>query len=187
MYPYIHLLSTGDLFIFVSKSAEIFNVAENMIVTSLPDLTGDYRTYPNGGGSVLLPLSSANNWAPEVVVCGGGAYQDITSPTDPSCGSIQPLSPNPTWALESMPEGRGMVEGVLLPDGNVVCISQSTLSSLLSDSNCFPTTYQYMDSGQPFGSNGSHYIIKTCFVSQFMFPNIPNNGGADSGMTSRSG
>ncbi len=123
MYPFIHLLSTGDLFIFVSKSAEVFNVAENLVVASLPDLIGDYRTYPNGGGSVLLPLFSTNQWAPEIVVCGGGAYQDITSPTDPSCGSIEPFSANPTWALESMPEGRGMVEGVLLPDGNVLWLN----------------------------------------------------------------
>lgn len=111
------------MFVFTSKSSQIFNVAGNRVVKSLPDLPGDYRTYPNGGGSVLLPLSSANDWAPEIVICGGGAYQDITSPTDPSCGSIEPLSANPTWALESMPEGRGMVEGVLLPDGNVIWIN----------------------------------------------------------------
>lgn len=123
MYPFVHLLSNGNLFIFVSKSAQVFNVAGNQVVTELPDLAGDFRTYPNTGGSVLLPLSSANSWAPEIVICGGGAYQDITSPTDPSCGSILPLSSNPTWALESMPEGRGMVEGTLLPDGTVIWLN----------------------------------------------------------------
>ena len=123
MYPFVHLLNNGDLFIFVSKSAETFNVASNEVVTTLPDLTGDFRTYPNTGGSVLLPLSSASNWAPEIVICGGGAYQDITSPTDPSCGSIKPLSDNPTWAMESMPEGRGMVEATLLPDGTVIWLN----------------------------------------------------------------
>ena len=123
MYPYLHLLNDGSLFIFVSKSSQIFNVAGNQVVKELPDLPGDYRTYPNGGGSVLLPLSSVNNWSPEIVICGGGAYQDITSPTDPTCGSIEPLSANPTWALESMPEGRGMVEGNLLLDGTVIWLN----------------------------------------------------------------
>ena len=123
MYPFVHLLNNGNLFIFVSKSAEIFNVASNTTVTTLPDLQGEFRTYPNTGGSVLLPLSSSNGWAPEVVICGGGAYQDITSPTDPSCGVIQPLSTNPTWQMESMPEGRGMVEGTLLPDGTVIWLN----------------------------------------------------------------
>ena len=123
MYPFVHLLNDGNLFIFVSKSAEIFNVAGNRTVTMLPDLPGDFRTYPNTGGSVLLPLSSSSDWAPEIVICGGGAYQDITSPTDSSCGSIQPLSEDPTWAMESMPEGRGMVEATLLPDGTIIWLN----------------------------------------------------------------
>ncbi|MCJ1337760.1 hypothetical protein MMC09_003043 [Bachmanniomyces sp. S44760] len=123
MYPFMHLLNDGTLFVFVSKSGEIFDVDSNTTVRTLPDFPGDYRTYPNTGGSVLLPLSSANNWAPDIVICGGGAYQDITSPTDPSCGRIQPLSPNPQWQLESMPEGRGMVEGTLLPDGTVIWLN----------------------------------------------------------------
>jgi hypothetical protein len=72
---------------------------------------------------VILPFSSANDWNPDVVVCGGGAYQDITSPTDASCGRIQPLSANAAWEMDSMPEGRGMVEGTLLPDGTVVWVN----------------------------------------------------------------
>ena len=123
MYPFIHLMSDGNLFVFVSKSAENFNVASNRTVKMLPDLPGDYRTYPNTGGSVLLPLSSTTNWRPDVLICGGGAYQDITSPTDPSCGRIQPLAANPEWEMDSMPEGRGMVEGTLLPDGSVIFVN----------------------------------------------------------------
>jgi Glyoxal oxidase N-terminus len=123
MYPFVHLLNDGTLFVFVSKSCQVFNVGTNTVVKELPDLPGDYRTYPNTGGSVLLPLSSANNWSPDIIICGGGAYQDITSPTDPSCGRIQPLSANPTWEMDSMPEGRGMVEGTLLPDGTVIWLN----------------------------------------------------------------
>lgn len=123
MYPFVHLLSDGNLFVFVSKASQVFNVGSNAVVKELPDLPGDYRTYPNTGGSVLLPLSSKNNWAPDVIICGGGAYQDITSPTDPSCGRIQPLSANAKWEMDSMPEGRGMVEGTLLPDGTVVWLN----------------------------------------------------------------
>jgi hypothetical protein len=124
MYPFMHLMRDGNLFVFVSKSSESFNVASNKTVAAYPDLPGDYRTYPNTGGSVLLPLSSANNWNPDILICGGGAYQDITSPTDPSCGRIQPLSSAaPKWEMDSMPEGRGMVEGTLLPDGTVIFLN----------------------------------------------------------------
>ncbi|KAI9689162.1 MAG: hypothetical protein M1822_000900 [Bathelium mastoideum] len=72
---------------------------------------------------VLLPLSSTNQWNPDIIICGGGQYQDITSPTDPSCGRIQPLSQNANWEMDSMPEGRGMVEGTMLPDGTVVFLN----------------------------------------------------------------
>ncbi|KAH7126810.1 glyoxal oxidase N-terminus-domain-containing protein [Dendryphion nanum] len=123
MYPFIHLLRDGNLFVFTAKSSEIFNVGTNTVVRAFPDLPGDYRTYPNTGGSVLLPLSSSNNYAPDVVICGGGAYQDINAPTDPSCGRIRPLDANPTWEMDSMPQGRGMVEGTLLADGSVIWVN----------------------------------------------------------------
>ncbi|KAI4196460.1 MAG: hypothetical protein LQ346_003215 [Caloplaca aetnensis] len=123
MYPFIHLLNNGQLFIAVAKSAEIFNVATNAVVKLLPDIPGDFRTYPNTGGSVLLPLSSKDNYAPEVMICGGGAYQDITSPTDASCGRMRPLDAAPKWEMDAMPEGRGMVEGTLLPDGTVIWLN----------------------------------------------------------------
>lgn len=123
MYPFIHLLSDGTLFIFVSKSADQFNVAKNAIVQKYPDLPGSYRTYPNTGGSVMLAANSANKWTPDIIICGGGSYQDITSPTDPSCGRISPLAAKPTWQMDSMPEGRGMVEGTMLADGTVVWLN----------------------------------------------------------------
>jgi hypothetical protein len=123
MYPFIHLLRDGNMFVFTSKSSEIFNLATNAVIRALPDLPGDYRTYPNTGGSVMLPLSSQNGWSNDIVICGGGPYQDITAPADPSCGRINPLAVNPTWEMDSMPEGRGMVEGTLLPDGTVIWVN----------------------------------------------------------------
>ena len=96
MYPFLHVLRDGNLFVFVSKAAEIFNVATNTTIKQLPELSGLFRTYPNTGGSVMLPMTSANNWTSDIVICGGGAYQDITSPTDASCGRISPLAVDPT-------------------------------------------------------------------------------------------
>ncbi|KAF2270809.1 galactose oxidase [Lojkania enalia] len=123
MYPFMHLLKDGNVFVFVSKSSEIFNVDTGTTIRTFGDLPGDYRTYPNTGGSVLLPLSSANDWNPDVIICGGGPYQDVTAPTDASCGRIQPLATDPTWEMDSMPQGRCMVEGTLLPDGTVVWVN----------------------------------------------------------------
>jgi hypothetical protein len=80
MYPFMHLMKDGNLFVQVAKSAEIFNVGTGTAVRPLPDLPGAYRTYPNTGGSIMMPLSSANNWNPDILICGGGPYQDITAP-----------------------------------------------------------------------------------------------------------
>lgn len=123
MYPFMHLLKDGTVFVFTSKSSELFNVGTGTTVRKFPDLPGDYRTYPNTGGSVLLPLSSTNNWNPDIIICGGGPYQDITAPTDASCGRIQPLSTDPAWELDSMPSGRCMVEGTLLADGTIIWLN----------------------------------------------------------------
>lgn len=140
MYPFIHLLPDGNLFIFVSKSSEIFNFSSNTTIQPLPDLPGEYRTYPNTGTSVLLPLSSSNNWSAEILICGGGAYQDLISPTDASCGRITPLSSsssssssnnnkNPTWELDSLPQGRTMLDNILLPDGTILFLNGAHIGS----------------------------------------------------------
>lgn len=123
MYPFLHLLPTGDIFVFVSTICQTFNPQANAVVKSLPDLPGDYRTYPNTGGSVMLPLSSANAYDPEVLICGGGAYQDLNAPTDPSCGRINPLADKPVWKMDAMPSGRSMGDMILLPDGSVLLIN----------------------------------------------------------------
>lgn len=123
MYPFLHLMKDGNLFVQVAKSAEIFNVGTGNVVRTLPDVPGTYRTYPNTGGSVMMPLTSANQWNPDVIICGGGPYQDITAPGDPSCARMKPLDANPSWEMDSMPEGRGMVEGTLLADGTIAWVN----------------------------------------------------------------
>lgn len=75
MYPFIHLLQNGNIFIFSAKSSQIFNIGSNAVVKELPELAGTYRTYPNTGGSVMFPLSSTNSWKTTVMICGGGSYQ----------------------------------------------------------------------------------------------------------------
>jgi hypothetical protein len=75
MYPFMHLLKDGRIFVFTDRASQIFNIEGNSIIKNLPSLPGDHRTYPNTGGSVLLPLMSSNGWVSKVMVCGGGAYQ----------------------------------------------------------------------------------------------------------------
>lgn len=123
MYPFLHLMPDGSLFIFSDTSSELFDVSANTTIRKMPDLPGMHRTYPNTGGSVLLPLHKSNNYEPEIMICGGGLAQAIDSLCDNSCGRLKPMSPTPLWDLTFMPEPRGMVEGVLLLDGTVLWIN----------------------------------------------------------------
>ncbi|KAI5296681.1 hypothetical protein KEM52_000005 [Ascosphaera acerosa] len=123
MYPFIHVLKDGNLFIFAARSSELFDVRSGTTVKKFPDLVGDYRIYPNTGSSAVLPLRAENDWSPEVIVCGGGSYVDITSPTENTCGRIRPLDETPDWEVELMPQGRTMVDAQLLPDGTVLWIN----------------------------------------------------------------
>jgi hypothetical protein len=125
----MHLMKDGNLFVQVAKSAEIFNVGTGNVVRQFADLPGTYRTYPNTGGSIMMPLSSENDYNPDIIICGGGPYQDITAPGDPSCGRIKPLDADPEWEMDSMPEGRGMVEGTLLADGTVAWVNGAQLGA----------------------------------------------------------
>ena len=129
MYPFLHLLRDGSLFIFVAKQAQLFDVAAGQVIKDLPDLPGFYRTYPNTGGSVSLPMSRADNFEPHVMICGGGAKQTGDSASDDSCGMIKPLAPNSKWTFTAMPEHRVMVEGVNLLDGTVLWLNGAQLGA----------------------------------------------------------
>ena len=72
---------------------------------------------------MLLPMSSTNNWAAGILICGGGYYQDISSPADASCGTLYPEADSPEWEMDAMPQGRVMVEGVILADGKILFIN----------------------------------------------------------------
>ncbi|KPI37190.1 uncharacterized protein AB675_1482 [Cyphellophora attinorum] len=61
MYPFVHLLKNGALFVFASKSSQIFDLNSGRVVAALPDLPGMFRTYPNTGGSVMLPLRATDD------------------------------------------------------------------------------------------------------------------------------
>ncbi|KAK9491770.1 glyoxal oxidase N-terminus-domain-containing protein [Lipomyces doorenjongii] len=159
MYPFVNLLRDGELFIFVSKSAIIFDVKTNATLKTLPDLPGDYRTYPNTGGSIMFPLSSSDDYSSEVMICGGGAYQDITSPTEASCGRIRPEDDEPTWEMEGMPKSRGMIEGTLLPDGTSIWMNGGHYGSqgfnLSTDPVYYPILYD------PSVASGSRFTVLT--------------------------
>ena len=122
LYPHAVLLNSGRLFLLAGKKSIVFDYKANT-TKPLPDLAGMFRNYPEAGASVILPLSSAQNYAVTVMVCGGSNKPDISAVTDKSCGLIRPEDPNPTWSFDPMPESRVMLEGINLPDGTILFIN----------------------------------------------------------------
>ncbi|PON72342.1 Glyoxal oxidase, N-terminal [Parasponia andersonii] len=80
LYPFLHMSSDGNLFIFANRDSILFNYRRNRVVKTFPRIPGDgSRNYPSTGSSVILPLDHANRFQRvEVMVCGGaasGAYR----------------------------------------------------------------------------------------------------------------
>ncbi|CAN8293526.1 unnamed protein product [Cochlearia groenlandica] len=140
LYPFLHLLPDGNLFIFANRRSILFDFVNHRIVKEFPEIPGgDKRNYPSTGSSVLLPLflTGENNLskiAAEVMVCGGappGAFPKAAARTTPkifvgasrTCGRLKVTDPDPEWVMEQMHSPRVMPDMVLLPNGNVLIIN----------------------------------------------------------------
>ncbi|KAI3917931.1 hypothetical protein MKW98_000165 [Papaver atlanticum] len=127
LYPYVHLLPNGNLFIFANNRAIQYNYTNNSVVRDYPSLEGNPRNYPSAGSSVMLALQG-NYTSAVIVVCGGaeyGAFKRKRNDTaaNGSCGRIVATDPNPVWEMEDMPFGRTMGDMVMLPTGDVLIIN----------------------------------------------------------------
>jgi hypothetical protein len=102
----------------------------------LPDIPNGVRiTSPFSSPGVLLPLSAANNYTPEVLICGGSTVSDTTEPASVGISSQTPASDQcirmvltdagiaAGWQVEHMPTPRIMGELVHLPDGRLFLVN----------------------------------------------------------------
>ncbi|XP_050236429.1 aldehyde oxidase GLOX [Mercurialis annua] len=140
LYPFLHLLPDGNLFIFASNQSILFDYSRNRVVKEFPVLPGGSRNFPCTGSSVLLPLRLNNTVSAninitmpeaEVMVCGGskpGAYikanfENVYVEASRTCGRLKVTDPNPQWVVEFMPMPRIMSDLLLLPTGDVIIIN----------------------------------------------------------------
>jgi hypothetical protein len=132
LYPWLHLLPNGKIFYSGSSAnSQIFDPA--VAAAANPPVAGAGwtnvattfygldRTY---GFSVLLPLLPSNNYAPSVMILGGGV-NTATATTETI--DLDPSQPKPAWApAGNMPSGaRVQGNAVLLPNGQVLALGGS--------------------------------------------------------------
>ncbi|XP_057840674.2 aldehyde oxidase GLOX [Cryptomeria japonica] len=133
LYPFTHLSSDGNLFIFANKDSILLDYNKNKVLRTFPTMPGGGpRSYPSSGSSVMLPLDSTNNFQRvEVLICGGapdGAFKKATINQTfvealRTCGRMEITSSNPVWQMEDMPGPRVMNDMLILPTGEVLIIN----------------------------------------------------------------
>jgi len=132
-FPIVFELPDGNLFITANTQPMIFNWKTN-VETRLPVIPNGVRvTSPFSAGAVLLPLTPANSYTPEVLICGGSTINDTIAPSTlstqiPASSQCVRMVLTPAgiaagWQVESMPQPRIMPNTILLPDGRVLIIN----------------------------------------------------------------
>ncbi|KAK7824966.1 aldehyde oxidase GLOX [Quercus suber] len=134
LYPFLHLLPDGNLYVFANERSILFDYNRNRVVKEFPVIPGEFkRNYPSTGSSVLLPLWLKGDALPEaeVMICGGAPYgafnnsnfKRVFVPASNTCGRMKLTDPEPKWVMEVMPMPRVMSDMVLLPNGEVLIIN----------------------------------------------------------------
>ncbi|MCL7033061.1 hypothetical protein MKW94_014672 [Papaver nudicaule] len=133
LYPFLHLSTDGNLFIFANNRSILFGYINNRVVRDdYPVMPGEVsRNYPSTGSSVLLPLKlgliNSSIGAPdaEVFICGGSAPNSFTTASNgrflsatKTYGRLMITVEQPKWEMEEMPIERVMGDMILLPTGS---------------------------------------------------------------------
>jgi Domain of unknown function (DUF1929)/IPT/TIG domain len=118
LYPRMNLLPNGKVFYSGSSStSRIFDPSAHTWTSVANTILGSTRTY---GSSVLLPLTPANNYDPQVIIMGGG------SPATKTTETIDLGSSNPAWQQgPEMSQERIEMNAVILPNGKVLALGGS--------------------------------------------------------------
>lgn len=132
LYPFVHLVPDGNLFIFANNRSLLLNPTTNKVVRTFPVLPGGSRNYPASGQSALLPIDlNAETTKAEVIVCGGNLHnafvlaeqKKIFLPALQDCNRLTVTEPNPKWDSEMMPSRRTMGDALILPNGELLFIN----------------------------------------------------------------
>lgn len=132
LYPFTHLSSDGNLFVFANRDSILLNLRRNKVIKTFPRIPGNgSRNYPSSGSSVLLPLDHKDRFQKaEVMVCGGSSTGALNAAKSNrfisglrSCGRMVITGNKHTWEMEYMPNPRLLHDMLILPTGNILLIN----------------------------------------------------------------
>ncbi|POO00872.1 1,4-alpha-glucan-branching enzyme [Trema orientale] len=142
LYPFVHLSTDGNVFIFANNRSILLNLDTNEVVRELPALPGGARNYPASGMSALLPIrldlrNKRNGVVPaEVIVCGGARHdayglagRGTFVPALDDCNRLTITDPKAIWRTETMPSRRVMGDMLILPNGDLLIVNGAKLGT----------------------------------------------------------
>jgi hypothetical protein len=157
LFPLTFLLPSGRIFMQANWATIIldYKLGVEIPLDPMPDAV---RTYPASAGTVMLPLTPANNWTATILFCGGSnvtssqwsdpSFVAVKQKASTSCVSISP-DISPTYHREdSLPEGRTMGNIILLPDSTVFCTNGARYGTAGYGNNSWATGQSYADDPQ---------------------------------------
>ena len=115
LYPRLHLLPNGKVFYSGStNTSRLFDSSAHTWSTVATTIYSGTRTY---GTSVLLPLTPANNYDPQVIIMGGD------NPATASTEVIDLGASHPAWTQgPAMSQARIEMNAVMLPSGAILAL-----------------------------------------------------------------
>ncbi|CAO2837132.1 unnamed protein product [Amaranthus hypochondriacus] len=149
LYPFVHLLPDGNLFIFANTRAILLDYTQNNVVRQFPPITdGVPRNYPSSGSSIILPIDENKPIKAEIMICGGsqqGAFtQAIVNRSfvhaSHNCARLKVDEENPSWLMEDMPQARVMGDMLILPSGDILIINGAELGTAGWENAANPVT-----------------------------------------------
>lgn len=190
LYPFVHLSTDGNIFIFSNNRSLLLNPTNNKIVRTYPLLPGGSRNYPASGTSAFLPIDlnahvDANkNVKAEVIICGGNvpdAFEaaeknKVFLPALNDCNRLVITDPFPKWESEVMPSGRTMGDSLNLPNGQILFINGAKKGTAAwwdaDDPNFTPVIYSpHKHKGQRFRVLKASQIARMYHSTSAVLPN----------------
>ncbi|KAG6855699.1 hypothetical protein H0H87_011890 [Tephrocybe sp. NHM501043] len=155
LYPLTWLLPSGRLLIQSNWETVLYDYKKQR-ETPLEDIPDAVRTYPASAGTVMLPLTPANNWTATVLFCGGSDVQpdrwmdrDWIIPTYPASTSCVRLTPDVAKTYEQddpLPEPRSMGNLIALPNGKILCLNGAKMGTAGYGNQSWAVGMSYADS-----------------------------------------
>lgn len=129
LYPFLHVLPGGTLFVHSEDTTTFWNIAQRRLLSGseFHNRSEGTRTYPGMGSCVLLPLEHDASTA-KIMVVGGSTKLSPNNQTDATDVSeiftVNLADPDGSQGWEkivaSSPYRRFLCDSVLLPDGKVL-------------------------------------------------------------------